>query len=265
MLFLDTLVNEIGLRIEKAEPFHWVDDEPTHDDLAHIISNAEQVEFDTRNLKMMMLDEYRKGRVNLVCKTGPYAKVLALAYPTTVIPWDMLSLIFKACSCSQKPFRVVWFANPDKRLFPDRGVEPAKEHVNGGYAMPCDETSIVIYREEEFCRVLIHELLHATCTDTKSDIVSLESYTETWAELILIAILARGNKKAARKLWNKQAQWIADQEYQLQTHHNTTHPGSYAWRYTIGRRRVLQELGFLLPKPKNMLISLRFTSPDLYP
>jgi len=127
--------------------------------------------------------------------------------------------------------------------------------------------SIVIYREEEVERVLIHELLHASCTDdmNKSQ-EETEVLTETWAELFLVSILANGSKKKAHQLWKIQAQWIANQEAALMQM-GVTCPKSFAGRYTVGRRQVLEGLGIQLPSASSSLeersISLRFTSPEL--
>jgi hypothetical protein len=268
-LVLDTLVEELGLRLT---PFVWVDDEPTADDLVHFHREAFKDDFDVHKLKRAVLDDYTNGTAKLVCKSGPYSlnkipyvKILALVYPDTVIPWEEFGLIFRAVEKPKDHFRVVWFASKKKRMYPKAGVSPDKGDINGGYTLQCDTKSIVIYREEEVCRVLIHELLHATCTDTKEDIVELEAETEAWAELIWVAILSRGKKKVAKRLWEIQAQWIANNEYTLRKQHGVNSKDSYAWRYTIGRRKALQELGIELPAPDRLLNgSIRLTSPNLF-
>ena len=240
----------------KRNAFPWVDDQPTKEDLDHIFNQTSD-EFDAMKLKDQMLDDLRSGKATLVTKRGPYAKVLAVVYPGTVIPWELFGDIFVAFGQAKQSkaneakqpktnsWRIVWFAHPQKRLLPTKG-EIAPEHVNGGYTHTCVADTIVIYREEEVCRVLVHELLHAACTDDPSlTVAHQEVYTETWAELFLIAILARGSVKKAASLWKKQAQWIADQEYLLTTYGVTEM--SYGWRYTVGRRRVLESLGIPLP------------------
>ena len=134
----------------------------------------------------------------------------------------------------------------------------------------------MIYREEEVCRVLVHELLHAACTDNmKHPEWMREVLTETWAEIFLIAILAKGSMGKAKKLWKIQAQWIADQESVLKGVYGVLGPESYAWRYTVGRRQALMRLGMELPgtlSQQGAMLpsashafpnSLRFTSPEL--
>jgi hypothetical protein len=245
----------------KRNAFPWVDDQPTKEDLDHIFNQTSD-EFDALKLKDEMLADLRSGKATLVTKRGPYAKLLAVVYPGTVIPWELFGDIFVAFGQAKRTeakqskaneakqsktnsWRIVWFAHPQKRLLPTKG-EVAPEHVNGGYTHTCVADTIVIYREEEVCRVLVHELLHAACTDDPSlPVAHQEVYTETWAELFLIAILAKGSVKKAASLWKKQAQWIADQEYVLRNYGVTE--SSYGWRYTIGRRQVLASLGIPLP------------------
>jgi len=259
MMILETL-----LPLIQRKPFPWVDDQPTKDDMDHIFTQRSD-EFDTLKLKDTMLADLRTGKAKLVTKSGPFAKVLAVVYPNTVIPWKLFGEIFaafgppKAGNGQPAAWRIVWFAHPKRREI-SPGEVPGPEHVNGGYTYPCDNDTIVIYREEEVCRVLVHELLHASCTDDHSlDIIDQEAATETWAELFLIAIQAKTPRTAAA-LWAKQAKWIADQEHLLRTRHNVNDRTSYAWRYTVARRKVLEGLGIYLPRGESPTSnSLRFT------
>ena len=270
-MILETIVPLI-----QRKPFPWVDDQPTKEDLDHIFAQRSD-EFDRLNLKDTMLADLQTGKATLVTKSGPCAKVLAVVYPDTDIPWKLFGEIFAAfgpptaakgpptlrvgspeaaltaakgppvkANKAKDSWRIVWFAHPKRREI-GPGEVPGPEHVNGGYTYPCDNETIVIYREEEVCRVLVHELLHASCTDdTSLDIIDQEAATETWAELFLIAIQAK-TPRAAATLWAKQAKWIADQEYLLRTQYNVNNRTSYAWRYTVARRKVLEGLGISLP------------------
>jgi hypothetical protein len=200
--------------------------------------------------------------------------VLAVVYPDTQIPWKTLGQIFSAFGAPKVKgkgiWRVVWFAHPKKRVFPsleDKNIQP--QHINGGYAYACAPETIIIYREEEVERVLVHELLHAACTDDMSKPEWMrEVLTETWAELFLVGILSQGSLRKAKKLWEIQSQWIADQEAVLVNEFHITKPEDFPWRYTVGRSSVLKGLGIALPPPsadpKFMLgSSLRFTSSAL--
>lgn len=282
----------------KKSPFEWVRDEPTFEDLEHIKREGNSPsQFDPLGLRKQMTDDLASGKAVLKTKSGPFAKVLAVVYPDTQIPWKTLGQIFSAFGePKQKAFgspgkgkgiwRVVWFAHPKTRVFPTTGelgeatatenvtqqikaqaidlVQP--QHINGGYAYACAPETIIIYREEEVERVLVHELLHASCTDDMSKPEWMrEVLTETWAELFLVGILAQGSMRKAKKLWEIQAQWIADQEAVLVNEYKITKPEQFPWRYTVGRSSVLKALGIPLPPPsadpKFMLgSSLRFTS-----
>jgi len=280
---MSVVLEGIVQRLRVRSPFEWVRDEPTMDDLVHIQKEGlSSSQFDPLGLRREMIDNLSNGKAILKTKRGPFAKVLAVVSPDTKIPWETFGQIFTAFGPPKgKPYwRVVWFAHPKKREFPEdvavtenmtrkiyESVKP--QHINGGYAYACSPETIIIYREEEVERVLVHELLHAACTDdmTKPEWMR-EVLTETWAELFLVGILAKGSIRKAKQLWAIQAQWIADQEAVLIGDYGVKGPEDFPWRYTVGRRNVLEVLCISLPKcssnPKLMLASsLRFTSPSL--
>lgn len=278
---LETLVNKID-----RSHYEWVRDEPTQEDLDHIIKESlgSPSPFDPLNLRAEVYNDLKEGKAKLVTKRGPTAKVLAIVYPDTQIPWATFGKIFQAFGepargakfGKGKQWRLVWFANKKKRTFPKTSITQANLnasphiqalHINGGYAFACQPETIVIYREEEVERVLVHELLHASCTDDMKQPEEIrEVLTESWAELFLIAILAPTLAKA-KKLWAIQAQWIIDQETVLKGLGVNT-PADYAWRYTVGRREVLESLGLRFPQPSpdpDFMLggSLRFTNLSL--
>jgi hypothetical protein len=292
---LETIVAKIN-----TNRYTWVRDEPNDDDLSYLTQQAlERSVYDPLNLREQMFNDLKAGKAKLVCKVGlsPPAKVLAVVYPETKIPWELFGRIFSGFGPSNTgtPWRVIWFAHPRKREFPtalptfgqktnatnqplantlnaslhkvqSEAIQPV--HINGGYAYACQPETIVIYREEEAARVLVHELLHAACTDDMRNPEELrEVLTESWAEIFLIGILAKGSLTKAKALWRIQAQWIVDQETVLKEYGVLT-PLNYAWRYTVGRRGILEGMGLRFPAPsadpKFMLGgSLRFTSPSL--
>lgn len=272
---LETLVT----RIDRSH-YEWVRDEPTDEDLDHILKETDPSPFDSK-LRAEVYNDLKAGKAKLVTKRGPTAKVLAIVYPDTKIPWATFGKIFQAFGPAKTQWRLVWFANKKRRTFPENTISRANIasghssqslriepiHINGGYAYACQPETIVIYREEEVERVLVHELLHAACTDDMNQPEEIrEVLTESWAELFLIAILANTPAKA-KKLWAIQSQWIIDQETVLKGMGVNTR-ADYAWRYTVGRREVLESLGLRFPPPSQdpafMLGgSLRFTSSRL--
>ena len=272
--FLKTVYEEVTRRAAASRrQVIWVNDQPTQDDLDHIMREGSSgSEFDSNNLRNQVLRDLQAKRAKLITKTCRLGKVLAVVYPEQEarIPWDILAKIFAAFGPSRsKPWRFVWFANKNTRTLPAPAEKPEAGHMNGGYTYPCDPSAVVVYREEEVARVLVHELLHAACTDAKDDMIELvEAKTETWAEIFLIAILSAGKPRLFAQLWKIQAQWIADQEYVLRNDHGVQSPTDYAWRYTLGRRFVLEGFGLELPGPSadpraNIGGSMRFTSPAI--
>lgn len=286
---LETIMKRM---VNTKKPFEWVRDEPTEDDLRHIQKEGKESPsiYDELDLRGQMIDELQAGRAVLKTWQGPFAKVLAVVYPDTKIPWATFGKIFTAFGPPREggaPWRILWFAHPKKREFPSANAEGFQsrsnitnertsqvthvtpKHINGGYAYACAPETIVIYREEEVERVLIHELLHAACTDNMENPEWLrEVLTETWAELFLVAILANGSLRKAKQLWKIQAQWIANQQHVLTTEYGVLTPDSFPWRYTVGRASALQNLGITLPPPSSqpradLGNSLRFTSPRL--
>ena len=255
MLLLKTIVELISTEEPTWKPY-----EPTRDDIDHM-NREVYSRFDVLGLKKNTMEDLGKGDAKLVCRECTYGIVMAIVYPNQVIPWDLFARIFATFGVSK--YRVVFFANPTKRTMNTR--EPGKESMNGGYTIPCRPDTLVIYREEEAARVLIHELLHAACTDNNKDSIEMiEAKTETWAELILVAIQGKTLEKTKR-LWKIQAQWIANQENMMRSL-GVTSPANYAWRYTMGRRDVLENLGISLPPPNGFKSnSSRFTDPRLCP
>jgi hypothetical protein len=266
---LETIMSRL---VTNKKPFEWVRDEPTEDDLRHIQKEGKESPsiYDELDLRGQMIDELQAGKAVLKTWQGPFAKVLAIVYPDTKIPWATFGKIFTAFGPPPKagaPWRIVWFAHPKKREFPsanaegfqsrsnitnERTSQVTPQHINGGYAYACAPETIVIYREEEVERVLIHELLHAACTDNMDNPEWLrEVLTETWAELFLVAILANGSLRKAKQLWKIQAQWIANQQHVLTTEYGVLTPDSFPWRYTVGRAVALQNLGITLPPPSS--------------
>ena len=273
-LLLKTVYEEVTRRAAaQQQKVIWVNDQPTQDDLEHIMREGSSgSEFDSNNLRNEVLRDLQAKRAKLITKRCRLGKVLAVVYPDQEarIPWDIFAKIFAAFGPSHgKPWRFVWFANKKPRILPASAEKPEAGHMNGGYTYPCDPSAVVVYREEEVARVLVHELLHAACTDAKDDMIELvEAKTETWAEIFLIAILSAGKPRMFSQLWKIQAQWIADQEYVLRNDHGVQDPTDYAWRYTLGRRFVLEGFCLRIPEPSadpraNIGGSMRFTSPAI--
>lgn len=230
--------------------------------------------FDTLSLRSSMWRDLQEGNAKLVCKTCESAKVVYIQKGTVEPPWELWARIFqwlgRAPATQEDPnpkWRIFWFPSEMKRQYPPVGEEVGPSSINGGYSYACRSDSIVIYRKEEATRVLIHEILHAACCDPKTNVLSLrEANTETWAELLLVALLSKGSEREAQRLWEIQSQWIANQNEILRSRFGILGPDDYAWRYTLGREYILDSLKIDLPSAEKVKTrSSRLTSPNLYP
>jgi hypothetical protein len=208
------------------------------------------------------------GTSQIHCKSCSLAKVLWIQPQGSGIepPWSLWGRIVQWVGPSDQgvPWRIFWFPATIPRMLPLRGHSVGPAHINGGYCYPCNPNVIVVYRLEEATRVLIHELLHAACTDPHASLEIKEATTETWAELFLVALCSKGNAGEAKRLWRTQSQWIADQNTTLRKYYKVHTPEDYAWRYTLGRERILTQLHIQLPlgKPQTNRSS-RLTDPTL--
>lgn len=260
-------------RLWVAAPKQWREVEPTEAELFAAEKEAmEGAAFDRANLKRGVFEAWKAGRARLVCRELPgLARVVAFLPAGAGEPdWDVWRRVFGWFGAPRGGglWPVTWFAAAAKRQSPGIGQDLGPEHVNGGYTVPCSTKGITIYRAEEATRVLIHELMHAACLDETSwDIPMREAMVETWAELILVAIAARGRPAAAERLWAAQAQWVADTNWRAEHLQNADDPGDYAWRYLGGRAQMYARLGVTLPAPRPAVAakqtSLRFTHPSL--
>ena len=251
----------------------WVNCKPEPEELAAAETEATTgAQFDRLGLKQGVWQGYKNGTVKLVCKRlGTIARVLVFLPAGVQEPdWNMWGQVFHwfGRAANKKPWKVTYFAAERQREFPEEGQDLGPEHVNGGYTMPCSTHGIFIYRYEEHTRVLIHEMVHAACLDEQEwSIPEREAMVETWAELILIALVSKGRPLTAKRLWVAQSHWIADTNWKAKHVNNTHDLTDYAWRYLVGREQMYQRLGVALPAPRpvhgRMARSLRFTHPML--
>lgn len=232
-------------------------------------------QFDRLGLKAGVWSAVERGEARVLCRelgTG-LARVLAFLPHGVAEPnWDLWARIFQwfGPAAGGGPWRVTWYAAPTPRRFPAVGQDLGPEHVNGGYTRPCTTEGIYIYRAEEATRVLVHELLHAACLDEEGwSIPEREAQIEVWAELFLVALLARGSVRAAGPLWVKQAHWVADVNWKAEQAHGARDISDYAWRYLKGREHMYARLGVAIPAARPVVArqiqSLRFTHPALGP
>ena len=212
-------------------------------------------QFDPMKLRRNLWELTNTGGGRIQCKSCQYAKVCWIQPQGSYLepPWAEWGRIFQWLGYAPqgKKWTIFWFPAEPKRLFPSPGQEVGPASLNGGYCYPCHPDIIVVYRYEEATRVLIHELLHAACTDPhEAPLPIKEATTETWAELFLVALCSKGNMEQAKRLWRQQSAWISNQNYKLKKMYHVHTPEQYAWRYTVGKESILDNLHISLPVPR---------------
>ena len=233
----------------------WIIEAATPDDISYIERCVRTSDFDTLGLQRAMYDGLKDNTVTLrvySCMTaaGYIGKIYILSereYPW-VFPFKEVARVFQLFHDPAKPARALFFGNRTLRIPPAVGYPIERKHINGGYAMPCDPNTIVVYRREEALRVFIHEFLHASCSDPHElEVEHVEADTEAWAELVLCGLASKGKPALFKKLFNHQMEYAVEQGGKLFHMHNVKDDSAYAWRYTIGKFYVWRRLGFNVP------------------
>ena len=141
-------------------------------------------------------------------------KVNVNKYIKYILTWLTICFKYSSTHCI-KSLKLHIFFTPFTKKLPDNleHILGAK-HVNSGVTNACKiDGEIVVYREEEWFKVLIHETMHAFGFDfsnddmidvkqrmvkifnVKSDFLIYEAYSETWARLINCAFCGFKNLK----------------------------------------------------------------------
>jgi hypothetical protein len=227
-------------------------------------------EFDPLNKRKELYDKFIKNNTYNIFVECKYGKIFGIfenetqIVETPFILWMRILRIYSEKII--KPFKVYFLAVNNLREFPE-GNKPIKpENINGGYTYSCNHETIMIYRAEDATRVLIHELLHSSCTDKlDSNVDLIESETEAWAELVYIALLSQGRKFIFNDLLKRQSEWMRKQNAKVRKHMTNPESKEFPWRYTIGKQDVWERWGILSKedmKPYiNKINTLRLTYP----
>jgi len=272
-LLLETLIENVK-NLNELPPQEWTDDNLNEEDKKNLEKESHSDStFDTLQLRKNLYNEFISNEAYTIVKKTDNARMVILTSKRTNQEfssslWSLWARIFQwfGAPTSGSHWQVYLYASDVKRVLPESGpIGP--DHLNGGYTFPCRSECIVIYRYEEATRVLIHELLHAACTDNHKNPVEIkEAITESWAELFLIALLSNGDFKKGYHLWKIQDHRIQDLNYTVKTFHNVHSASDYGARYTTMREKVFNRLGVILDRvyqPKRIQSS-RFTSELLH-
>lgn len=228
----------------------WIRDVYNRSDVMYIEKLVASSDFDTLGLQRGLWDAVKSGNAYVRKYSCLYGSILLIYEKDKPwkFPFEKVGSIMKLFYNPTTPFRVVFFGSRAERRMPIFGRNIEKEHINGGYTMPCDPGTIVVYRREEVERVFIHECLHASCSDpTGLGIPHVEADTEAWAEIIMCALVSRGNLGLFLDLFRDQMLYARKQSEKLALNHNVKTSDDYGWRYTTGKLQVWERLGFKIP------------------
>jgi len=141
---------------------------------------------------------------------------------------------YSTCSLGKKQVVLRMFDTDIRKFFPEGGQTIGPEHVNSAYTTPCrySESStleIVIFRNEEWQKVLFHELMHTYSLDIGLDTNYIkkslskifggldckfnltEAYCEFWARAIWTMISSRETNDQQISLLMQQQKWAIKQ------------------------------------------------------
>jgi len=147
-----------------------------------------------RTIKILFIVEDHNVELNL----ETYHK-----YVDAIIMWLYILNLYSSKSCSKTLIIYIYFTSLEKKL-PSSNISILNEiNVNTAFTRTCPRDSeIVVFRKEEWFKVLIHETFHNFALDfsdmnndklhkcileifkVNSDVSLYESYTEFWAEII---------------------------------------------------------------------------------
>lgn len=269
VLYKNTILKELCSSLKelyKRPVENWIDSEVSQKDIDVFQKESEgESPFDKLNLKKQMYEMYKSGKAIIVSKQISNARVCILTEnKNEFYPWNTWNRVFQWMGNPKDSslWQIYIYSSKTQRILPEQGPIGA-EHLNGGYTYPCKSDCVVIYRYEEATRVLIHELLHASCTDNMNNSVEIrEAATEIWAEFFLVTVLAKGVLAKAIELWNIQDHYIQDLNYTVRTFHSVNSSQDYGARYTTLREDILNSFKIQLDTnytPKRIKTS-RFTS-----
>lgn len=127
---------------------------------------------------------------------------------------------------SVRPITWFWWDQPWIRELP-AAVDPGRDHLNGGWAVP-GVLEVHVYRREEAHKVMLHEAIHALSLDVPHETVEPvrhqfeavlgralwphlgEAFTELFAEVLWSVVTAR-SRKDAKARWAYQMTCAARQ------------------------------------------------------
>ena len=160
---------------------------------------------------------------------------------------------------TKRPVTWYWWDQPWTRHVPS-GVEPGRDHVNGGWAIP-GVPEVHVYRREEAHKVLLHECIHALGLDVEEMRAAAErprfeaalgrrlwphlgeAYTELYAEF-LWSIAGASSVRAAASAWDYQLRCSEKQAAQvwMRIHDSTRDEDTNIFAYYVLKWVLMQHV-----------------------
>jgi len=164
---------------------------------------------------------------------------------------------------TKRPITWYWWDHPWRRSVP-AGVDPGRDHVNGGWATP-GILEVHVYRREEAHKVLLHECIHALRLDVARHLATAarhqfeaalgrrlwphlgEAYTELYAEW-LWSIASAASLRNAEAAWNYQLVCSEKQAAQVwaRIHDATEAEDTNVFAYYVLKWVLMQHLNMAL-------------------
>jgi hypothetical protein len=140
-------------------------------------------------------------------------------YIKYVISWIYVANTFSSKKCANDMTIYIYFTNLTKILPNIKNVVLSPEHVNTAFTRTCPSVSeIVVYRKEEWFKVLMHETIHNLGLDfsdadnsiskrrikqlfnVNSNVNLYESYAELWARIMNVLYCSYNISLAKRNM-----------------------------------------------------------------
>ena len=151
------------------------------------------------------------GDIDVTLYLSLYTSSSYSSYLERMIEWLSFCYLSREKLCG-KTLTVYMYFTPLKKVLPPKEKKFKRHHINSGYSTSCKtHNEIVIYREEEWFKVFIHETFHSFGMDLnhendiiaerellryfhlrpqQTDILLSETYSETWARILNNAFLS---------------------------------------------------------------------------
>lgn len=207
---------------------------------------------------------------------------------------ELLKEIHMLTEIRKKQINIEYHPTNKKKLFPLKEKVLEVENVNSGVSFPYsdeNETNIIIYRKEEFYKVLTHEMLHLyhiipedeeleakiieTYPNLRNTININETFVELNAMLINIKIINKLTGKNEEEMLKNECNWSRNQYDNILKFFNITNSkelnekfkekGTHAFSYYILKWLYFNKISCIYLKKKKFKNkkSLRMTINDI--